>query len=321
MVDAKQHPTLTTLSADALATTARVDDEVARTRFAAALADRPGERGALPSLLRDWSRFTGNDHETMIERIFSAHAEVYSEWLSADPSEPEAVARFYDETDTLIPLLLWWHGTELTPARCAVGAAEVLTRIGAETVLDFGCGIGSTALVLATAGIEPIVADVSRQMVDFSLERLQTRDLPATRLDLPGGTGLADLPSASVHGVVSFDVFEHIPNVAPSLAELDRVCVPGAAMVFNQVWVVEEHHPAHYTRRGDVLLWLADHGYRLAHVPNVCWIAQKAPLSRASAKRQAASIRIRLAAAGAVTDRSGRAARKLGGQVLARTVR
>jgi hypothetical protein len=60
--------------------------------------------------------------------------------------------------------------------------------------------------------------------------------------------------------------------------------------------VPSEDEVQHYPQRGEVLSWLHDRDYRLAHVRGVFWIAQKAPLSPGAQARQGIALRARIAA-------------------------
>lgn len=102
-----------------------------------------------------------------------------------------------------------------------------LTPGADDTVLDIGCGVGRllkalTPRVRATVGI-----DVSSEM----LERARTNlaGLPVT-LHTGDGTSLQPVPDASVDGVVSLVVFQHIPDPQITLGyvrDIGRVLRPG----------------------------------------------------------------------------------------------
>lgn len=265
----------------------------------------------LLSLLDDWAEFSGLDYRTLLTKILTAQEAINNEWTQEHPQTSEAAALFYDKTQTLIPLLVWWHGTEPGPARCANAAAGVFGAVGASSVLDFGCGIGSTALVLAAAGFKPILAEVAREALRFADFRMRVRNYDRKTLDLLS-TELASLADSLVDAVVALDVFEHLPNPETTLQQLDRLLVSGGTICLNQVFLPERMRKSQeYTRRGELLLWLHEHGYRLAHVMDIFWIAQKEPLSKPAMRMQGLQLRARIACARMMEGWSGPVGRRL----------
>jgi ubiquinone/menaquinone biosynthesis C-methylase UbiE len=299
---------LRALSRAELRAAATIASHTAPPRWQAAQA-RPDDtslaRPALVSLLEDWSQFSGQSYPEMLTRVFAAQERVDEEWAQQNPESPEDVAAFYDRTDTTIPLLLWWHGTDIGPSWAAVSASSVFQAVGARRILDFGSGIGSTALLLAHDGFEVVLADVARESLRFACERLQWRGHHPTPVDLIDGS-LDQIDAQSVHGVVALDVFEHLPDTAPAIASLDRVLAPGGVILHNQAFVPEERdEPEHYPQHGEVLTHLHTLGYRLAHVRDLGWVAQKAPLDAKERGRQGRELKARIAATRVLEGRDG----------------
>ncbi|MEO1085549.1 MAG: class I SAM-dependent methyltransferase, partial [Acidobacteriota bacterium] len=79
---------------------------------------------------------------------------------------------------------------------------------GQGSVLDLGCGRGEALAVMESWGLSARGVDASSEMVARCCER----GLTATQADL--FEALADVPEASLGGVVSFHVIEHLPDVA-----------------------------------------------------------------------------------------------------------
>jgi SAM-dependent methyltransferase len=134
---------------------------------------------------------------------------------AAPPGSPpaeaiEAVARAHEEIG-YVELERRYRGTE----------AEIRERIAAYLpffqdlpgpVLDLGCGRGEALALLRDQGIAGRGVDASERMVELCRER----GLDAAAGDL--FAALAAVPEASLGGVVSFHVIEHLPAAA-----LDRL--------------------------------------------------------------------------------------------------
>lgn len=302
-------PALDVLTRAELRRAATVDPEVAVQQWTAALA-----RPALPlavSLLEDWAAYSGHDYPTMLSEIFAAQQKVDDEWETRRPEAAGEVATFYDETDTITPLLLWWHATEAGPARCAAAAASVFEAVGARRVFDFGAGIGSTALFLGERGFDVTLGDVARDCLRFADRRFHSRGRSAEIVDLLE-RDVDELPPGSFDGIVAFDVLEHLPDTAPAVAALARSLAPGGVFCFNEAYVPEDcDEPQHYPQRGEVLHQLHRLGFRLAHVTDVIWVAQKAPLGSAARNRQRLDLSARTGAVRLVEGRQGPLGRKL----------
>ena len=159
-----------------------------------------------------------------------------------------------------------------------------------------GAGSGRRRSFLRALSLQVVLSEVARESLEFAQRRLERRGLrPADSLDL-WDRPLASVEPGSLDGAVAFDVLEHLPDIEPRLEELDRALTPGAIFCFNQVYVRPDEGPHHYPQRGEALLWLHEHGYRLAHVRHVLWLAQKAALPKRERFKQERSIRARIAA-------------------------
>ena len=133
------------------------------------------------------------------------------------------------ERNPLSDDLLWQHLKELPAFRALLRAVEARFYQDwlplDEPVLDLGCGDGHFASVAfpapLLAGIDP-AGSVLREARDRHAYQMVARSLGSA---LP----FADNTFATV---VSNSVLEHIPDLAPVLAEAARVLRPGGCLIF-----------------------------------------------------------------------------------------
>lgn len=88
-------------------------------------------------------------------------------------------------------------------------------------VLEIGCGIGTLVAMLHEAGTTADGIEIAAQAVAHGREKY-----PGVSLAVQQGNRLP-YPDASIDRVLSFDVFEHIPDTDAHLAEVARVLRPG----------------------------------------------------------------------------------------------
>lgn len=105
-------------------------------------------------------------------------------------------------------------------ANCRFLTESALLRPGLR-VLEIGSGRGSMLRWLLEQGTTAQGVEIDQALIDEG--RAAHGDLPITHV-----TGVTlPLPDASVDVVVSFDVFEHIPDSDAHLREVRRVLRPG----------------------------------------------------------------------------------------------
>jgi len=136
----------------------------------------------------------------------------------------EQVVAYYDSADDLIEELMWWHALrdDTSPLAYSV-ALEFAKANGCRDLLDFGSGVGASA-VLFHGHVDSItLADVSSTLLDFCKGRLKRRGIPAEFVDLKS----QELPRARFDLVTAMDVFEHLDDPITAIDNLDAALKPG----------------------------------------------------------------------------------------------
>jgi SAM-dependent methyltransferase len=103
-----------------------------------------------------------------------------------------------------------------------------------DVVVDIGCGVGRLCRTLAKRAQEVWGVDVSEEMLN--LARQHNSELTNVNWLLGDGRSLAGIPDASVDGIVSLVVFQHIPDPELTLsyvADMGRILRPGGWAAFQ----------------------------------------------------------------------------------------
>jgi SAM-dependent methyltransferase len=95
-----------------------------------------------------------------------------------------------------------------------------------ERVLDLGCGEGAFCAELASAGLDPIGAEVA----EAALTRARERH-PGLRFELVATDGPLPFDDAAFDAVWASEVIEHVADTARWLSEVRRVLRPGGTLL------------------------------------------------------------------------------------------
>jgi SAM-dependent methyltransferase len=119
------------------------------------------------------------------------------------------------------------HETWMRPAFAKLGA------VGGKRVLDYGCGHGMAAVVLARAGATVTAFDLSPGYVAEARERARANGVSVTCVVADGEH--LPFPDAAFDAVWGNAVLHHL-DLANAGRELRRVLAPGGVAVFCEPW-------------------------------------------------------------------------------------
>ena len=176
-------------------------------------------------------------------RCTEAVARLKGEWdAKVTRGDRQSIERFYDETETTIYELMWWHTLSDDPSPLAyVTALHFARQRGCRSYLDFGAGVGSGAILFARHGFDVTLADISSPLLRFSGWRLDRRALSTTRVDLK----TARLPRHAFDFVTAMDVFEHLVDPEGTVEQLSEVLRPGGFLYARIASEADPDRPQH----------------------------------------------------------------------------
>jgi 2-polyprenyl-3-methyl-5-hydroxy-6-metoxy-1,4-benzoquinol methylase len=177
----------------------------------------------------------------LVQREFSP------ERVHVDLSQEE-VARYWD-----INADLWaaqvrngydvWRDRLNTPAFMAFAG-----DVNGKSILDAGCGEGTSTRLLARNGARVIGVDISRRMIELAIQEEQKEHL-GIRYEVASYSDLSLFGTASFDVVVSFMTLMDGPNLEGVFKEMGRVLRPTGELVFSVL------HPCFFTKG---LGWIRD---------------------------------------------------------------
>src|SRR5262249_24287462 len=109
-----------------------------------------GQRELEESVVRELGLYTKCDDPEKLRSLCRGAVDTLAEeWRnSVNPGDRGSVEKFYNETQTEIYELLWWHalGDDASPLSY-ITALHLAEREKCRTCLDFGAGVGSGSIL------------------------------------------------------------------------------------------------------------------------------------------------------------------------------
>jgi SAM-dependent methyltransferase len=188
------------------------------------------------------SEYFGSPVWEIETRLADATARFTEEWRDriTDPTDEQEVTRFYNESKTELFDLARWHAEDSIHYRTLVCADTAVRRPG-RAYLDYGSGIGSDALVFASAGFDVTLADVSSPLLAFAKWRCERRGFRVRTIDLKRESP----PAEQFDAVVCFDVLEHIHRPLRTLDRIQRAMRPGGLLFLYAPFGEDPDRPMH----------------------------------------------------------------------------
>lgn len=196
------------------------------------------------SILSEIGQYFGCEHLGEIRnRCQRAVVTLRDEWQkNVAVEERQSVEQFYDNDETYIYDLMWWHTLSADSSPLAyVTALELAQEQGCRSYLDFGAGVGSGGILFSRYGFDVTLADISSPMQRFSQWRFGMHRLSAQFIDLK----TRGLPSSAFDMVTAMDVFEHLVDPVETIEQLWSALKPGGFLFARLASEIDEDHPQH----------------------------------------------------------------------------
>lgn len=216
----------------------------------------PKGMGMAEAIAGEIASYTGEQVDVVLERMTVGTESFKRLWEASHVtiSDPKSVEAFYrDQLVEAYELANWHCGrTNGVPPLNYARAAVFARWKGLRDVLDFGCGIGTGSICLASVGCEVHSADIAIELLTFAEYRFRKRGVRARVIDLGSG----ECPNKRYYDmVVCLDVLEHIPNQLAKLRELSSYLREGGYLLVNLMNDSRHpHRPMHISSAGN---WLA----------------------------------------------------------------
>jgi 2-polyprenyl-3-methyl-5-hydroxy-6-metoxy-1,4-benzoquinol methylase len=215
-----------------------------RAEWEHALLESP-ETDLRAGLLRELALYSHAEPGEMERLCTAALATLREEWLrDVDPERRSSIERFYESRTTIYELVDWHSLRDDNGPLAYVLALEIARQYRVKACLDFGSGVGSGALLFASARIAVTLGDISTTLLDFCRWRFDRRHLAAAFVDLKA----TSLPESAFDMVLAMDVFEHLADPAETVERLWWTLKPGG-LLFARIHAEEDADRPHHIVR------------------------------------------------------------------------
>jgi 2-polyprenyl-3-methyl-5-hydroxy-6-metoxy-1,4-benzoquinol methylase len=172
-------------------------------------------------------------------------------WLRDSPQTPEEILRFYERYDCYIWQLTLFNCSPLYDCHLESlkFALTQVSSVNSKYALDYGCGIGTAALITAGHGYHVTLADIPGPTFEFAKLRLERRNISYDSMPVTGEgirfTHLYDL-------IIAIDVLEHIPRPDYTLRRLTSSLRSGGIAQMSTAFLCQDgDHPDHIAGHDD----------------------------------------------------------------------
>lgn len=225
------------------------------------LVDRAEEHNQqnITAATQELINFTGYDAASIRRLWETSNQQLAKNWQQAaiPHDDRERMAQWYRDNSELYLFAISAYNLEYKRIKSNLK----VIRFARGSCLDYGAGNGEILLELARRGHPVTYFDVDGVTMRFARHRAQQHGLKIqfarTKDELRTAAGQHGFDT-----VFSFDVLEHLPDLAGELTFLSSLLAPGGMFVFDVPAGSTKAHPMHLNHNLDVLSYLQAKGLK-----------------------------------------------------------
>ena len=176
-------------------------------------------------LLSELSEFTKKPVNEIVKLGEDSQNALNNEWNVEYENDS---TEYYRKNTTYLYNLIWWH-SNYGQVNERVRILRYLKKNNILEILDFGSGIGSTAILFGMNGFKVSIADIAEPLMEFLDFRMKKRNLKYTSYNL----NYDQLPANKFDAVTAIDVLEHVNDPKNTLQNIRDSLKPGGLICFN----------------------------------------------------------------------------------------
>ena len=208
--------------------------------------------------IRELADFTGYSEEKIRHLWQTSNQQLAENWQKANLAEDDQqrMAEWYRQNSELYMFAISGYNLEHRRIRSNLG----VLKYARGATLDYGAGNGELLLELAWRGHATMYYDVEGTSMAFARRRAQQRGLKNLLFARSKDELAAAARECGFDTVFSFDVLEHLPDLAAELNFLASLLAPGGRMVFDVPAGSTKAHPMHLNHNLNVKAHLSAKG-------------------------------------------------------------
>jgi ubiquinone/menaquinone biosynthesis C-methylase UbiE len=198
--------------------------------------------------LKDLQEFENRSRSEIDNDVRVGNVIMKEEWNEKLPNTDEEIKIFYKETKNYVYDQVMWHfgSRRRFDVELIVACNRSKDKFKREKpkLLDFGCGIGQNAMMLARAGYDVTLADLDSHTLKFAEHRFKKHNIPYKVWK----TDVEDMPPEDKYDIIlAFDVFEHLPaeEMEKLVDKLVKLKHPETEVVQTTTFGKTEVYPMH----------------------------------------------------------------------------